>query len=51
MTMDAPDRCEVLLTLSESNPICLLRGKISTNNYVLRKGQNLVALQIRDKIY
>ena len=33
-----------------SNPICSLREKISTNNHVFQRGQNLVPLQIRDKI-
>ena len=36
---------------SESNPKCLLMEKISTENYAWRSGQNLVTLQIRDKIH
>ena len=31
-----------------NNPIYSLREKISANNYVLRRGQNLVPLQIGD---
>ena len=34
-----------------SNPICSLREKILTNNHVFQRGQNLVPLQIRDKIH
>ena len=41
---------EVQLTSSESDPLCLLREKISTNNHALRRGQNLVPLQIGEKL-
>ena len=34
-----------------SNPICSLREKMSTNNHALQRGQNLVPLQIGDKIH
>ena len=34
-----------------SNPTCSLKSEISTNKHALRRGQNLVPLQIGDKIH
>ena len=48
--MHVPDMFEVQLTSRESDPLCLLREKISTNNHALRRGQNLVPLQIGEKL-
>ena len=43
--------CIPMIHTGISNPICSLREKISTDNDALWREQNLIALQIRDKIH